>query len=263
METLMWMKLLTVFSLLSGQIAITAASSLVCETYGSGIIQPLYDNPFYVRTSCASEFISFTYGKVDCRITLTRDDGLIVKVVIDINQMKTVLENGILHVKDNNVTLPYDDMYLHIFQYGIYTKLISRILPASTSIIWYNENSKITTFWVELDDKQVSVTSGFCVNNDTKNIISGSSCLTTTITPAESTDCDYTSEVVACQPNIPMETLMDLCLMNIVDISKENEKNVLCSYYHENVQSCDLDNNNQSPGNYLVNTWRTKTGCRK
>uniref|UniRef100_A0A3B3SRP9 VWFD domain-containing protein n=1 Tax=Paramormyrops kingsleyae TaxID=1676925 RepID=A0A3B3SRP9_9TELE len=123
-------------------------SSVVCETYGSGIIQPLYDNPFYVRTSCASEFISFTYGKVDCRITLTRDDGLIVKVVIDINQMKTVLENGILHVKDNNVTLPYDDMYLHIFQYGIYTKLISRILPASTSIIWYNENSKITTFWV-------------------------------------------------------------------------------------------------------------------
>uniref|UniRef100_A0A3B3SSF8 VWFD domain-containing protein n=1 Tax=Paramormyrops kingsleyae TaxID=1676925 RepID=A0A3B3SSF8_9TELE len=131
--------------------------SVVCETYGSGIIQPLYDDSFYVRTSCATEFISFTYGKVDCRITLTRDDGLIVKAMIDINKMKTVLENGIFLVEGNNVTLPYDDMYLHIFQYGIYTKLTSRILPASTSIIWYNENSKITTFRVRAHSSVLNV----------------------------------------------------------------------------------------------------------
>ncbi|XP_072556201.1 mucin-6-like [Paramormyrops kingsleyae] len=255
METLVWMKLLTVFSLLSGQIAITAAGPLVCETYGSGIIQPLYDDSFYVRTSCATEFISFTYGKVDCRITLTRDDGLIVKAMIDINKMKTVLENGIFLVEGNNVTLPYDDMYLHIFQYGIYTKLTSRILPASTSIIWYNENSKITTFRVELDDQQVSVTSGFCVGNDMKNIISDSSCLTTTITPAETTDCDYTSDVVTCRDLPVGSSLIELCLMNIVDISKKNEKNVTCSYYHENVQSCDQSKYDR------VKDWRTQTGC--
>uniref|UniRef100_A0A3B3SQF4 VWFD domain-containing protein n=1 Tax=Paramormyrops kingsleyae TaxID=1676925 RepID=A0A3B3SQF4_9TELE len=240
METLVWMKLLTVFSLLSGTILLTNYNrSVVCETYGSGIIQPLYDDPFYVRTSCASEFISFTYGKVDCRITLTRDDGLIVRAVIDINQMKMVLENGTVLVEAQSsllpafpsVTLPYDDMYLHIFQYGIYTKLTSRILPASTSIIWYNENSKITTFRVRAHSSVLN-------------------------------DCDYTSDVVACRLDISIETLMDLCLMNIADISKTNEKNVLCSYYHENVQSCDLDSNNQFPiGNYIVNTWRTQTGC--
>lgn len=46
----------------------------------------------------------------------------------------------------DSVSLPYDHTYQHIFQYGIYTKLRSSLLPLS--ITWHNVPGGIDTAWV-------------------------------------------------------------------------------------------------------------------
>lgn len=46
----------------------------------------------------------------------------------------------------NSVSLPYDHTYQHVFQYGIYTKLRSVLLPLS--VTWHNVPGGIDTLWV-------------------------------------------------------------------------------------------------------------------
>uniref|UniRef100_A0A8C9TI24 VWFD domain-containing protein n=1 Tax=Scleropages formosus TaxID=113540 RepID=A0A8C9TI24_SCLFO len=105
-----------------------------CKTYGSGITQPLTGEKFYVRSDCPFNFITFTHDKVDVIVTLTRGkSGLISRAVINVNNAKISLENGHIIVEDQSVSVPYNDMYRHIFQYGIYTKMKSKVLPGPMS----------------------------------------------------------------------------------------------------------------------------------
>lgn len=46
----------------------------------------------------------------------------------------------------DSVSLPYDHTYQHIFQYGVYTKLRSPLLPLS--VAWHNVPGGIDTLWV-------------------------------------------------------------------------------------------------------------------
>lgn len=46
----------------------------------------------------------------------------------------------------DSVFLPYDHTYQHIFQYGIYTKLTSILLPLS--VTWHSVPGGIDILWV-------------------------------------------------------------------------------------------------------------------
>uniref|UniRef100_A0A8C9WCB1 VWFD domain-containing protein n=1 Tax=Scleropages formosus TaxID=113540 RepID=A0A8C9WCB1_SCLFO len=114
-----------------------------------GITQPLTGEKFYVRSDCPFNFITFTHDKVDVIVTLTRGkSGLISRAVINVNNAKISLENGHIIVEDQSVSVPYNDMYRHIFQYGIYTKMKSKVLPAAFSILWQSFGNEISLFWV-------------------------------------------------------------------------------------------------------------------
>ncbi|XP_069049017.1 mucin-19-like [Lepisosteus oculatus] len=130
----------------------------VCKTFGSGSIKTFNDFFFYVKSTCP-----FTFSKkgTDYDIRIQRDeDGLLVKVIIFLNGVETILENGKINVQGTNVNLPYDHKYLHIHKYGIYTKLESRVMKLS--VFWYDADGYISSFWLELDQNRHGETDGLC-----------------------------------------------------------------------------------------------------
>nr|XP_015208041.1 PREDICTED: mucin-19-like [Lepisosteus oculatus] len=148
MKLLSELTLVAVFFLLSG----------VCKTFGSGSIKTFSDFFFYVKSTCP-----FTFSKkgTDYDIRIQRDeDGLLVKVIIFLNGVETILENGKINVQGTNVNLPYDHKYLHIHKYGIYTKLESRVMKLS--VFWYDADGYISSFWLELDQNRHGETDGLC-----------------------------------------------------------------------------------------------------
>uniref|UniRef100_A0A3Q4HYJ8 Uncharacterized protein n=1 Tax=Neolamprologus brichardi TaxID=32507 RepID=A0A3Q4HYJ8_NEOBR len=118
-----------------------------CRTFGSGVLEPFIGSGFYVRSDCPFTLTRFTHNRVECDITIQRgNSGLLVQVEIIVNKVSTVLQNGIILVEKKSVSLPYDHTYQHIFQYGIYTRLRSSLLPLS--VTWHSVPGGIDTLWV-------------------------------------------------------------------------------------------------------------------
>uniref|UniRef100_A0A3Q0SYG8 VWFD domain-containing protein n=1 Tax=Amphilophus citrinellus TaxID=61819 RepID=A0A3Q0SYG8_AMPCI len=149
-----WMLALCI-SLISGIVQYT------CRTFGSGVVLPFQGSGFYVHSNCPFTLTRFAYNRVECDISLRRsNDGLVEQVSIIINKVRTVLMNGSILVEDNSVSLPYDQTYQHIFQYGVYTKLKSALLPLS--ITWHSVPGGIDTLWVRLERELSTDMSGLC-----------------------------------------------------------------------------------------------------
>ncbi|KAM6961566.1 mucin-6 [Tautogolabrus adspersus] len=145
-------------------VATAETQKYTCRTFGSGVVQPFYGSDFYVRSNCPFTLTRFTHNRVECDITIQRDDsGLVGQLEIIINKIRTVVHNGNIWVEKNRVSLPYDHTYQHIFQYGIYTKLRSSLLPLS--VTWHNVLGGIDTLWVELDQELSIDMTGLCGSN--------------------------------------------------------------------------------------------------
>uniref|UniRef100_A0A3B4UHA2 VWFD domain-containing protein n=1 Tax=Seriola dumerili TaxID=41447 RepID=A0A3B4UHA2_SERDU len=136
-------------------------ASDTCRTFGSGVVQPFNGSGYYVRSNCPFTLTRFTHNRVECDITTRRgDSGLLVQVEIIINKVRTVVQNGSILVEKKSVSLPYDHTYQHIFQYGIYTKLKSSLLPLS--VTWHNVPGGIDTLRVELEQELSTDMTGLC-----------------------------------------------------------------------------------------------------
>ncbi|KAG9329336.1 hypothetical protein JZ751_003555, partial [Albula glossodonta] len=98
--------LLTALSLLSlGRILITEAINeniKVCQTFGSGVVESFSSEAFYLSTTCPTTLLHFAHNDVDYRIITTRGkkSGLIERVELTLNKIKTVVENGKIFVED-------------------------------------------------------------------------------------------------------------------------------------------------------------------
>ncbi|KAJ8381827.1 hypothetical protein SKAU_G00026050 [Synaphobranchus kaupii] len=134
----------------------------VCHTFGSGVVEPFRGIPFHLSTTCPTTLLHFIHEDVEYEIIITRsaETGLIKKVEITLNKIRTVVTNGMITVEDKSVSLPYDHMYKHIFPYGIYTKLKSKILDLS--VIWHVVGSEIDYLWVELDENNIEEKDALC-----------------------------------------------------------------------------------------------------
>uniref|UniRef100_A0A3Q0TCM1 VWFD domain-containing protein n=1 Tax=Amphilophus citrinellus TaxID=61819 RepID=A0A3Q0TCM1_AMPCI len=118
-----------------------------CRTFGSGVVQPFQGSGFYVRSNCPFTLTRLTHNRVECDVSIRRGkNGLLVQVEIIINKVRTVLQNGNILVEDQSVSLPYDHTYENIFQYGIYTRLRSSLLPLT--VTWHTVPAGIDTLWV-------------------------------------------------------------------------------------------------------------------
>uniref|UniRef100_A0A3Q3LAB6 Mucin-19-like n=1 Tax=Mastacembelus armatus TaxID=205130 RepID=A0A3Q3LAB6_9TELE len=237
-------------------------ASDTCRTFGSGVIQPFNGSSFYVRSNCPFILTRFTHNRVECDIIIRRgDSGLLVEVEIIINKIRTVLQNGSVLVEKKRfelrksdthgvalntqlsetyfVSLPYDHTYQHIFQYGIYTKLRSSLLPLS--VTWHNVPGGIDTMWVELEQELSTDMTGLCG----KHNVSG------TTVSGVFVCREFMSYTLDClKAKVPYYT--QLCEENIYGYG--TSKYIGCSFFKEVVQQC-------GNSSYVWKTWRTVTKC--
>ncbi|XP_023808453.1 mucin-19-like [Oryzias latipes] len=136
-----------------------------CKTFGSGVFQNFNGSAYYMRSSCRYYLTHFTHDNFECSIIVQRDkDSLLMsRVEIIINGLITVLEAKSITVKSESISLPYDQTYLQIFDYGVYKRLMSKLIPLT--VTWNNVTGGIETLWVELEQELKPDTTGLCSSN--------------------------------------------------------------------------------------------------
>uniref|UniRef100_A0A8C9Y283 VWFD domain-containing protein n=1 Tax=Sander lucioperca TaxID=283035 RepID=A0A8C9Y283_SANLU len=213
-----------------------------CRTFGSGVVQPFNGSSFYVRSNCPFTLTRFTHNRVECDITTRRgDNGLLVRVEIIINKVRTVVQNGSILVEKKSVSLPYDHTYQHIFHYGIYTKLKSSLLPLS--VTWHDVPGGIDSLRVELEQKLSTDMTGLCGKHNVPGM---------TVKLLELIVCNmFISNTLECL-QVMAPQYIQLCQKNIYGY--EMSKYIGCAFFNEVVQQC---GNNS----YAWKTWRSVTKC--
>ncbi|XP_039892040.1 LOW QUALITY PROTEIN: mucin-5B-like [Simochromis diagramma] len=243
-----------------GSVTTKETRKFTCRTYGSGVVQPFKGLGYYVRSNCPFTLTRFTHNRVEYDITIRRgDSGLLVQVEITMNKVRTVLQNGSIQVEKKSVSLPYDHTYQHIFQYGIYTRLRSSLLPLS--VTWHSVPGGIDSLWVELQQELSTDMTGLCgkhnVTSNKQQLITESkltqeTCQTRDPVFVTNQVCrDFFSYTLEClQVKTPF--YIQLCEENIY--SFENSKYVRCAFFKEIALHC---GNNS----YVWQKWRAITKC--
>ncbi|KAI4899813.1 hypothetical protein NFI96_013757, partial [Prochilodus magdalenae] len=236
----------------------------VCKTYGSGVIDPFSKNLFYLKTTCPITLTRFTLLGVNCEVTVQRgSNGLMTKVEILVNKVRTVLQDGNVIVEGNSVSLPFDHTYQHVYEYGIYIRLQSKVLPFT--VTWRNHSEGVSSLWVQLDHDLVEGMTGMCglktletssgqfVNS---NINSDGKCVTqdNQMTTQRSEVCEVLSFATGCPGGSRMtEKYQKYCHLNMYKTINENAK---CAFFEEVARFC----GNRST---LWPVWRQKTLCKQ
>ncbi|XP_010792605.1 mucin-19 [Notothenia coriiceps] len=260
----------SLFSVLGTGESVTTTESqkYTCRTFGSGVVQPFNGSSFYVRSNCMFLLTHFTHHRVECDITTRReDDGLLARVEIIINKVRTVVQNGSILVEGKSVSLPYDHTYQHIFQYGIYTKLKSSLLPLS--VTWHNVPGGVDTLWVELEQELSTDMTGLCGKHTTQEF-------TTSMKPGNKQQLITESELAddTCQTRDPFSAVNHACreffsytlecllaqTPHYIQLCEENiygcetSKYIGCAFFKEVVQQC-------GDNSHVWDIWRTVTHC--
>ncbi|KAK7896326.1 hypothetical protein WMY93_021651 [Mugilogobius chulae] len=237
------------------------SKTYTCKTFGSGVVQPFNGTLFHVHSDCPFTLTRFTHNRVECAITTWRGhNGLLERVEITINKIRTVLQNGSVQVEaTKRVGLPYDHTYQHIFPFGINTKLRSAVLPLS--VVWHNAPGGIDTLWIELEQQLSTEMDGLCGNQlkpvnkeNIKELISGSVLPEETCKmwdPASTVNNNVFSYILDCLDNILLD-FMSLCEENIYHF--EESQAVRCSFFKEVVQQC-------GSSSHVWSIWREITHC--
>ncbi|KTF90218.1 hypothetical protein cypCar_00042449, partial [Cyprinus carpio] len=85
---------------------------------------------------------------------------LMDRVEIIVNKITTLVHNNTVTVEGSRISLPYDHTYQHVFHYGIYTRLQSKVLPLS--VTWYSVADGVSSLWMQLNQDLVEGMSGLC-----------------------------------------------------------------------------------------------------
>nr|XP_046234851.1 mucin-2-like [Scatophagus argus] len=240
----------------------TETQKYTCRTFGSGVVQPFNGSSYYMRSNCPFTLTRFTHNRVECEITTRRgESGLLVQVEIIINKIRTTLQNGSILVETQSVSLPYDHTYQHIFQYGIYTKLRSSLLPLS--VTWHNVPGGIDSLWVELEQELSTDMTGLCGKHNvpgnkqqliSESVLADDTCQTRDPTSVVNTVCRlFFSYTLDCLQTRTLQYIQ-LCEQNIY--SYELNKHIGCAFFKEVAQLC-------GNSSYVWNIWRSVTTCEK
>ncbi|XP_069556033.1 mucin-6 [Brachyistius frenatus] len=245
----------------SESVTMTDTQKYTCRTFGSGVVQPFSGSAFYVLSNCPFTLTRFTHNRVECDVTVQRgDDGLLLQVEIIVNKIRTVLQGGNILVEKESVSLPYDHTYQHIYQYGIYTRLRSSLLPLT--VTWHSVPGGIDTLWVELEQELSTDMTGLCGKQNvpgtttqqliTESVLMEDTCQTRDPDFSLNMACrEFFSYTLDC---LQAKTLhyIQLCEENIY--SHEGSKYIGCAFFKEIVLQC-------GNSSYAWNTWRSVTRC--
>ncbi|XP_036004742.1 mucin-19 [Fundulus heteroclitus] len=238
----------------------TESLKYTCKTYGSGVVQAFQSSPFYVRSNCPFTFARFTHNRVECDISIRRgQNGLLDLIEIIINKVKTVVQNGTIRVEKNSISLPYDHTYQHIFQYGIYTRLKSSLLPLT--VTWHTVVGGLDSVWVELEQELSSDLSGLCsIQNSVRNLqelvrkclIADVTCHVQDLRPRFNPLCrQFFSQTIDCM-TFQTPKYISLCDENAY--SYEGSSDIMCAFFKEIALMC-------GKRSYIWNHWRAITNC--
>ncbi|XP_058273200.1 mucin-2-like [Hemibagrus wyckioides] len=222
---------------------VSTQSTNVCKTFGSGVMQTFNTTMFHVKTTCPVIMTHFSHAGVDCFISVQRDpNGLMKRVEILVNKVATIVQNGILTVEGNSISLPYDHTYQKVYAFGIYTRLTSKVLPLS--VTWYSLPESVTLLWVQLDRPLVEGMTGICGGRNIsetqaelldRNVIRNGICVTGDSQPVEDKICsDFKSNARECLGK-RLSTFDHLCRQNMYINVNESAK---CSFCEEFLHSC-------------------------
>ncbi|XP_030575850.1 mucin-5B-like [Archocentrus centrarchus] len=223
-------------------VATSECQKYTCSTFGSGVVQPFQGSGFYVRSNCPFTLTRLTHNRVECDVSIRRgNNGLLVQVEIIINKVRTVLQNGNILVEDQSVSLPYDHTYENIFQYGIYTRLRSSLLPLT--VTWHTVPAGIDTLWVELGQELSTDMTGLCgkhnvIGNEQQlireSVLTDSTCHIRDPVSAPNPVCkEFFSHIIGF-PQLSLLHYLKLCYKNIY--SYEDSKYISCAYFKEIAQ---------------------------
>ncbi|XP_030576613.1 mucin-19-like [Archocentrus centrarchus] len=264
MTSRQWM-LAVCFSLVSvlgtcGSVTTRETQKFTCRTFGSGVVQPFSGLGFHVWSNCQFTLTRFTHNRVEYDITIRRgENGLLSQVEITMNKVRTVLQNGSILVEWESVSLPYDHTYQHIFQYGIYTKLRSSLLPLS--VTWHSVPGGIDTLWVELQQELSTDMIGLCGKHNIQgnkqqlikeSVLTEETCQTRDPILVSNLVCkEFFSYAFECLRD-KTQHYTQLCEENIY--SYERIKYIGCAFFKEIALHC---RNNS----YVWQKWRSVTKC--
>uniref|UniRef100_A0A8B9JZ08 Uncharacterized protein n=1 Tax=Astyanax mexicanus TaxID=7994 RepID=A0A8B9JZ08_ASTMX len=250
-----------VIILISGQILVSTAQTNVCETFGSGVIQTFSKSMFYLKSTCPFTLTRFTLSGVTCSITVQRNaTGLMNSVEITVNKITTVLQDGKITVEGSSISLPFDHTYQLVYQYGVFIKLRSKVLPFS--VIWRSQPGGISSVWVQLDHDLLSDMAGVCGRLNgaetpaqliSANVMSDGKCVTEDSKPQKTQVCEVLSFATGCPGGKSAQNLyIDLCsrMPSTVNVYAK------CAFFEEVAFSCGNQSN-------FWSVWRSKTSCSK
>ncbi|XP_051976563.1 mucin-2-like, partial [Xyrauchen texanus] len=231
----------------------------VCKTYGSGIFETFNNTAFHLKSTCPVTLTHFTHAGVDCHIIIQRaPNGLMDRVEIIVNKVITFIHNNTLTVEGNRISLPYDHTYQHVFHYGIYTKLRSKLLPLS--VTWYSVSDGVSLLRVQLDQDLVEGMSGLCGHQNSSetmqqlifdNVPADGHCLTQDSVEDSNKICsNVMSHAKECLGSKHTK-YKKLCYKNMHGI-RHQEAN--CSFFKELSMRC----GSSSP---LWTVWRSTSSC--
>ncbi|XP_058273797.1 mucin-2-like [Hemibagrus wyckioides] len=224
-------------------VSVSTKSPHVCKTFGSGVIKNFNMDMFHVKTTCAVTLTHFSYKGVECFISVQRNQiGFMTKVKILVNNIATVIEDGILTVEEKRASLPYENTYLSVYSFGIYTRLSCKVLPLS--VTWYSLPEGVTSLSVELDMDLIPGMTGKCGSMDSskaqplvENIQRDKQCLLEdSITAHDNGICQrFESTAREC---IDLDNFVTLCQQNM----HKAHMLLQCDFYDEFLRPCEEEN---------------------
>ncbi|KAI7789659.1 putative mucin-2-like [Triplophysa rosa] len=218
-------------------------SAYVCKTYGSGVFETFNKTMFHLKSTCSITLTHFTHAGVDCHIIVQRgQNGLMNRVEIIVNKVVTLIHNNTLTVEGSRISLPYDHTYQHVFHYGIYTKLRSKVLPLS--VTWYNVKDGISSLWVQLDQNLVEGMSGLCGHQNSSEIFAEESCAQLT---------DPNGVFALCHDYVPVSSFVDACIQRTCQCAA-SLRECLCVSFGNYAKACGTQG-------ITVQDWRSSTNC--
>ncbi|XP_067284502.1 mucin-2-like isoform X2 [Pseudorasbora parva] len=180
------------------------------------------------------------------------------RVEIIVNKITTLIHNNTVTVEGSRISLPYDHTYQYVFNYGIYNRLQSKVLPLS--VTWYNVSKGVSSLWVQLDQVLGEGMSGLCGHQNSsetmQKLISASvladvQCLTQDSVALENTVCsEVLSHAFSCLGKT-YQTYLNLCKKNMNGLWHQETN---CSFFKE----LSLVFGSSCPA---WSIWRSKSNC--
>ncbi|XP_062386412.1 mucin-6-like, partial [Sardina pilchardus] len=246
-----------------------------CKTYGSGVVQPFNGSAYHVRTSCSVTLVHFTHQGVNCDVTAQRGpSGLLTRLEVVVNKVRTVVQNGTIMVENHRVSLPYDHTYQHVFHYGVHTRLRSKVLPLTITwhssamgitALWvrYTHSSAmgITALWVRLEGNSITGMKGLCGHLNTpayppqlisEAVLEDDTCVIEDSLEEMNLACgEFMSHAMSCLMS-RAEGFFHLCQQNAY--GRAASAHITCPFYWDVAQRC-------GPDSSLWYVWRDVTHC--